>query len=102
MKRYEADVQKLLSVFQPELMTNPFTHSTDDTLPLMNIATGVVIPSEMTKYLVDVEKLGRKPMKSFIEECLNTKDKNIQDSVPQLKLKTFASLKRKTTVPNNA
>ena len=40
MKRDEGDVQKLSSVFSSKIMRNPFTLSTEDVLPLINIVTG--------------------------------------------------------------
>ena len=62
---------------------------------MVYLLTGVVVPCEMIKDLVDVGELGWKHMNIFIEERLITKDKNFWDPVPQPRLKTFASLKRK-------
>jgi len=93
-----SDVQKLLSVFSSELMTNPFSLQQgidDDVIPLLNIATGVVMPSDLTKNLVCAVDLGRNHMKTFIDERLRTRTKSFWDPVPQLKLKTFASLAQK-------
>ena len=54
MKRDEADVQKL-SVYTSELMRNPFTlpnYDDDECLPLVNMATGVVMHRELSAKLL--------------------------------------------------
>jgi len=61
MKQDEADVQKLLSVFTSELMRNPFTlpnYDDDECLPLVNIATGVVMPRELSAKLLQSVIIG--------------------------------------------
>ena len=82
-------------VFFSELMLNPFTYSMEKGMPLSNIATGLVVPDDMTRDLLDVESLEMKHMNTFIEERLCTKKKKFWDPIPQLKLKTFATLKIK-------
>ena len=99
MSRDEADVQKLISVFTSELMTNPFflTQDTDgEVLPLLNIATGAVMPKDLTYNLIHAVDLGKCHMENFVEERLNSHSKSFWDTVPQLKLKTFANLVQKT------
>jgi len=71
MSRDEADVQKLISVFTSELMTNPFflTQDTDsEVLPLLNIATGAVMPKDLTYNLIHAVDLGKSHMENFVEE----------------------------------
>ena len=101
LKRDEADVHKLLSVFTSELMTNPFSPSDNDDnvcLPLVNIATGVVVPDEMTHSLVCARDIGRQHMERFIQQRLNTREKSFWDPLPHLKLKTFVTLAQKRQV----
>ena len=40
MIKGEGYIQKLLSLFSSEIMTNSFTLSTEEVLPLINIGTG--------------------------------------------------------------
>lgn len=98
MKRDEADVQNLVSAFSSELMTNPFDlskHTAGEVLPLLNIATGVVVPSELTHQLIHAVELGRNQMEEFIDQRLKANTRSFWDPIPQLKLKTFASLSQK-------
>ncbi len=100
LKRDETDVQQLLSVFKSELMTNPFAVPDDgaECLPLVNIATGVVFPKQMTQSFLNGKDAGREQMELFIDERLNTGKKNFWDTLPRLKLKTFASLSHSQAV----
>ena len=53
VQRDEEDIQKLLSVFDSGMMSNPFTlgHDDESHTRLLNIATGVVAPGEVSGQL---------------------------------------------------
>ena len=64
----------------------------------MNIATGVVMPFDVTDKLVRAVELGRSHMKTFVEERLNTHTKSFWDPIPQVSLKTFATVAQKKQI----
>lgn len=93
--RDEADVQKLISCFKSELMSDPFAM---DTELLVNFATGIVLPSDITERLVTSTEKGQEQMKTFVEKRLNTNQANFWDPIPNLKVKTFESTTKKVRV----
>jgi hypothetical protein len=104
MNRDETDVQKILSMFSSDIMTNPFNIAENDDsecLPLVNIATGVVLPSEIAKRLVSACDIGKEIMENFVQERLDTNTRSFWDTLPHLKLKTFASLAQKKKLKTN-
>ena len=95
MKRDEEDIQSLIRVFTSELMTDPFDlgdTSVGDTASLINLATGVVMPSDDTDQLLKSYELGHKQMTTFVEERLNTNEQKFWEPIPNLKIKTFSKL----------
>ena len=46
----------------------------DKPAPLMNMATGVVAPDEVTKELLTGKELGRMVLKDYVEHCLQDPD----------------------------
>ena len=56
VKRDEEDVKKVMGCFSSGLMTDPFTHDSDE---LLNIATGVVLPEDVAQNLVRSTEKGR-------------------------------------------
>jgi len=92
-------ILKLLSTFTLVLMSNPFCLdeevAEDDTLPLINISTGVAIPPDVVKRLVQSYKLGTAQIKTFVEQRLNTNDVLFWNVLPNLKIKTFNTVARK-------
>ena len=56
VKRDEEDVKKMMGCFSSGLMTDPFTHDSDE---LLNIATGVVLPEDVAQNLVCSTEKGR-------------------------------------------
>lgn len=93
--RDEADVQKLISCFTTELMSNPFTQETES---LVNFATGVVLPTDIADGLVRSTEKGREQMNSFVEKRLNTNQISFWDPITKLKVKTFESTTKKVQV----
>ena len=100
MLRDDDDVRKLLTVITSGLMTDPFSvnEDEDDISPLINIATGVRMPFAHAERLVSSFENGTAQMNMFVEQRLNTNNTNFWDSLPNLKIKTFASLVKKKTV----
>ena len=93
--RDEADVQKLISCFTTDLMSNPFTQETES---LFNFATGVVLPTDIADGLVRSTEKGREQMNTFVEKRLNSNQISFWDPITKLKVKTFESTTRKVQV----
>lgn len=100
VERDEADIQKLLKVITSGMMTDPFSldEEEDGALPLVNIATGVVMPSDTASHLLNSYNTGTTQMMEFVEQRLNTNKVKFFDAIPNLKIKTFASLAKKKMV----
>ena len=79
--RDEADVQRLISCFKSDLMSNPFTQETES---LINFATAVVLPVVIADGLVSSTKKGREQMNTFAEKRLNTNQISFWDPIPKL------------------
>ena len=71
----------------------------DDTeaISLMNIATGVVLPDDMSLSLLTAKDTGEALMKDFLENKLDSTTK-FWDSLKRTDTKTFASLNKKVKV----
>ena len=99
--RADDDVRKLLTVKTSGLMTDPFSLDEDDDeiSPLIKIATDVRIPFALTEHLVSSLRLALLgQITKFVEQRLITNNTTFWDSLPNLKIKTFASLVKKKTV----
>ena len=83
--RDEADVQKLISCFTTELMSNPFAQESDS---LVNFATGIVLPTDTADNLIRSTEKGRDQMNNFVEKRLNTNEVSFWDPIENLKVKT--------------
>ena len=95
VQRDEDDVRKLVNCFTSGLMTNPFS---EDTEPLVNFATGIVLPSDVADGLVRSMEKGREQMTTFVQKRINTNVVNFWDPVPSLQVKTFSSMTKKVNV----
>ena len=103
MLRDDDDVRKLLTIITSGLMTDPFSlDEDDDDIPsLIKIATdvGVRMPFALNNLLVSSLRLALiGQITQFVEQRLNTNNTTFWDSLPNLKIKTFASLVKKKTV----
>ena len=100
MLRDDDDVKKLLTDITSGFMTDPFSLDEDDAdvSPLINIATGVRMPFALAERLVSSFDIGTDQMTMFVEQRLDTNNTTFWDSLPNLKIKTFASLVKKKTV----
>ena len=98
LKRDEEDVKKLMATIN-DIMTNPFDMERSDdgeTTPLINLATGVVMPSDAAIQLLNSESLGKQHLHTFVNTRLNSNEVSFWDPLQHLKIKTFASLSKKT------
>lgn len=100
VERDEADIQKLIRIITSGMMTDPFSLDEDEhcVSPLVNIATGVVMPPDTAACLLNSYDAGTTQMMDFVEQRLNTNNVNFFNAIPNLKIKTFASLAKKKTV----
>ena len=96
VQRDEEDIKKIIACFSSNLMTNPFECDADN--QLLNIATGVVLPPESAKSLLESTEIGKKNMEAFIQDRLNTNKVSFWEPLKQLKIKNFASTKKKITL----
>ena len=67
-RRDDEDVQKLMEMFDSGMLSNPFTKLSEDNevMPLINIATGAVMPRPAAERLINAEDLGKAQMDEFI------------------------------------
>ncbi|EDO31927.1 predicted protein [Nematostella vectensis] len=93
--RDEADVNKLVNCFASGLMNNPFELESD---ALVNFATGVVLPTEVAKYLMESERNGQEQMAVFVKERINSSEVRFWDPIPKLKVKTFDTVTKRVQV----
>lgn len=84
----EEDVKKIISCFSSGLMTNPFNLDWD---ALLNIATGVVLPEDVAQTLVHNTDKGRKQMKAFVEQCINSNAVGFWEPIPNIKIRRSAA-----------
>jgi len=85
------------SVFDSGMMSNPFTlgHDDESHTRLLNIATGVVAPGEVSGRLLRAYTIGKDQMASFVAQRLNTNEVSFWDPLPHVNIKTFSSLLKK-------
>ena len=74
-------------------MINPFSPENES---LVNIATGVVLPADIARDLVQSTNKGKEMMNTFVEKRLNNINQvSFGDPISQLKKKTFESTTKK-------
>ena len=69
-----------------------------DDFPLMSLATGVVMPEEISEQLIDAQCLGAARMKLFVSKRINTNEVGFWEPMEKMNIKTFASLSKKAKV----
>ena len=97
ISRDEEDVKKLITMLL-FVMSDPFDmESVDDgvTVPLSNLATGVVMPQDIATRFLNAEELGMQEMNSFITKRITSNEMGFWDTLPKMKIKTFASMVKK-------
>lgn len=99
VQRDEEDVKKLVSTLE-SVMVDSFEQGEDrgDKIALSNLATGVVMPRDVSSLLLQAEKLGEKEMNALIKKKINSNAVGFWEALPKMKIKTFASLAKKVQV----
>ena len=99
VQRDEEDVKKLVSTLE-SVMVDSFEQAGDrgDKIALSNLATGVVMPRDVSSLLLQVEKLGGKEMNALIKKKINSNAVGFWGALPKMNIKTFASLAKKVQV----
>ena len=96
VKRDEEDVTKLVSTLE-SVMVNPF-HAENEATPLSNLSSVVIMPNDMSTRLLNAKDLGRREMKTFIANRINSNSVGFWDPLPRLKIQTFASMTKNIQV----
>ena len=99
-RRDENDIRAIIKALD-ELMLDPFELKetiNDEAMvsPLINVATGLVPGNLIAESLLSSFEKGKQCMKDFIEKRIQAKDVGFHEPLPQLKLKTFTALRRKS------
>ena len=97
IRRDDEDVQKLMETFDSGMLSNPFTKLSEDNevKPLINIATGAVMPRPAAERLINAEDLGKAQMDEFIAKRIKSTDVSFWDTLPNLKIQLFGTLTKK-------
>ena len=72
-------------------MVIPFEQGSEsgDKIALSNLATGVVMTTDVSSRLLESEKLVEKEMNAFIEKRINSNAVGFWEALPKMKIKTF-------------
>ena len=95
----EQDIQSITSDIM-DRFGNLFTVASDveeeleKPVPLMNMATGVVAPGDVTKEHLTGKELGRTALKDYVEHFFQDQDISMIKPIKGLNLKTFATMER--------
>ena len=93
VQRDENDIKKVIHTLQT-VMSNPFDEDAyREDVPLMNLATGVVMLEEISEQLIDAQYLGAAKMKLFVSKRINTNELGFWE--PMEKMNTTLSKKAK-------
>ncbi|KAL9975370.1 hypothetical protein ACROYT_G012525 [Oculina patagonica] len=97
--RDEIDVQKVVAVIK-ESMVNPFKLAWEDEepAPLLNIATGVVMPPQTTDQLLFAKQTGAARVKEFVSKRLDSNATGFWEKISKANVSTFASLSKKVKI----
>ena len=97
-KKNEKEIQKIIQVIT-DRFGNPFSvhgpvleEENEMPGPLINIATGVVAPGDVTNDLLNAKSIGQKAMAEFVEERLNLCETQLSSPIKRFKLKTFTNV----------
>lgn len=102
--RDEKDVESLVQRFTSDMMMNPFTLSDEesaDTEPLINIATGVVLPDKVADCLINSADIGQSHMLDFVSSRLNSNKVSFWEPLRTVKIATFKVSNKKTSTATN-
>ena len=98
VQRDEKDVEKIVACFKSGLMKDPFLGDNDI---LCNIATGVVLPEEIAERLVKSKEEGLTQLDCFVQQRLHTNSVSFWDAIPNLRIKTFNTTRKKVRIPSS-
>lgn len=82
-------------------MSNPFDlseASKKDSIPLRNIATGVVMPNDSAAQLVDCFKTGTEEAKKFTRQRMDSSEVSFCSKISKVNVKTFASMAKNNRI----
>ena len=90
VKRDEEDVKKMMGCFSSGLMTDPFTHDSDE-----------LLPEDVAQNLVRSTEKGRQQMNAFVEKRINSNAVGFWEPIPNMKIKTFSSTNKMIRVKSS-
>ena len=95
IERDENDVNNIIQCIETKLV-NPFDISQyeGEKMPLINIATGTVVSSEVSESLLSAKEQGEKAMGKFVQARLISDKENFWDPLKKINIKTFQSLNK--------
>lgn len=93
IKREHQDIQRLASTIQN--FTNPFS---DDNTDLFNLVTKVVMSNEVKKDLCEQKEIGKKLLKTYVDERIKTTKVNVWSRLKKRKLLTWKSANKKMKI----
>ena len=95
IERDENDVNNIIQCITTKLV-NPFDigQYEGEKMPLINIATETVVPSEVSESLLSAKEQGEKAMGEFVQARLISDKKNFWDPLKKINIKTFQSLNK--------
>ena len=86
--------RKLIVFFKNVLPENAYTYVIGG--ELSNFATGVLLPTNVADNLLSRTEKGREQMDTFVKQRLEISEVNFWDPVPNLKVKSFSTMAKKT------
>lgn len=103
MARDEKDVQKLAESFSSMLLSDSFhipddIHDESKSIPLSNLASGVVLPDADADRFIGATELDRQSMERFISSRVKNNERNFWDPIQKLKIKSFRSVAKITVM----
>ena len=97
-QRIERDENGMHNIIQciDTKLVNPFDIGKyeGEKMPLINIATGTVAPSEVSESLLTAKEQGEKAMGEFVQARLISDKENFWDPLKKINIKTFQSLNK--------
>ena len=98
VKESEKNVQTMISVIRGRF-GNPFQiePENDETSPLIDIASGVVLQAEIAGTFLIAKEIGRQAMIDFVGKRISSNSETLDQMVTQLQLPTFSNVPRGET-----
>ena len=104
-KKDESEIQRISQVItdrfgNPFSIDGPVPVDDEPPDPLINIATGVVAPNDVTQDLLSAKSKGKKAMVEFVANRINMSEVSLSSPIKRLKLKTFANVQPTKRTPS--